>query len=147
MSLLLDALKPTESELGAGVESEALEPPERALDRPEPPDRSEPLDGPATLALLVSKSGAQTALSLVPTSSNATDPPASAAKFVAHDPLESRPLGPSLVGPAPVGLGLAGPEPVAETARTAPNPERAPAAAAGRAAGAAPAPGAHGRRD
>jgi Flp pilus assembly protein TadD len=131
MSLLLDALRPTESDLGAGVEPEASEPQE------------EPLDGPATLALLASKptarSNAETTLSLVPASGMATDPAASAPEFRAPAPVESS-HGPSLVEPASVGLGLVGPEPVAEIARTVPNPGRVPGAAAGRTAEAASAP-------
>jgi Flp pilus assembly protein TadD len=122
MSLLLDALKSTEAEESrAGVEPDASELPE------------EPLDGPATLALLASRpsartnaeTNAQTILSLVPTSGIAT--------------VESSVPGPSLVEPAPAGLGLAAP--VAEIAFTAPNPERAPSASTGRIAAAAPAPG------
>jgi Flp pilus assembly protein TadD len=133
MSLLLDALKPTEAEdSGAGIKPEASE------------SQEEPLDGPATLALLASRpiahTNSQTTLSLVPASSIATVPAASAEPLDLA-PVESSPPGPSLVGPAPVGLGLAAPEPVAEIARTVPNPERAPGAAAGRTAEAAPAPG------
>jgi len=110
MSLLLDALKSTEVEdAGAGVEPEASESPE------------EPLDGPATLALLASRPiaqpNAETALSLVPAA-------------------ESGPI-----GPAPIGLGFAAPGPVVEIARTVSNPERASGAAAGRTAEAAPAQG------
>jgi Flp pilus assembly protein TadD len=134
MSLLLDALKPTEAEdSGAGVEPEASE------------SQEEPLDGPATLALLASRpiahTNSQTTLSLVPTSGIATVPAASAPEPLDPAPVESSPLGPSLVGSAPVGLGLAAPEPVAEIARTVPNPERALGAAAGRTAEAPPAPG------
>jgi Flp pilus assembly protein TadD len=111
MSLLLDALKPTEAEdSGAGVEPEASE------------SQEEPLDGPATLALLASKpsarNNAETILSLVPTSGMATDPPASV---------------PEALPPAPTL--------VAEVARTVSNPEHAPGPSAGRTAEAARAPG------
>ncbi|HWS62526.1 MAG TPA: hypothetical protein VN325_07215 [Steroidobacteraceae bacterium] len=134
MSLLLDALKPTEAEVSDdGVNPEASE------------SQEEPLDGPATLALLASRpiahANSQTTLSLVPTSSIATVPAASAPEPLDPAPVESSPLGPGLVGPAPVGLGLAAPEPIAEIARSVPNPERAPGAAAARTAEAAPAPG------
>jgi len=124
MSLLLDALKSTEAEPGAadgpGVEPEAWGPEE------------EPLDGPATLALLASKPSAQTdaetTLSLVPASGIAAAPAATALEQFGPGPVESSLLGPSLVGPAPAGLGLAAPAPVVEIARTVPNP--GPAAAA-----------------
>jgi Flp pilus assembly protein TadD len=134
MSLLLDALKSTEAEESSvGVEPEASE------------SQEEPLDGPATLALLASRpiahSNSQTSLSLVPTSGTATVPAVSTLEFLAPGPLGFSPIAPSLVGPAPVGLGLVGPEPVVEIARTVPNPERAPGAAAGRTAETAPAPG------
>jgi Flp pilus assembly protein TadD len=120
MSLLLDALKSTEAEPGAadgpGVEPEAWGPEE------------EPLDGPATLALLASKPTAQTdaetTLSLVPTSGIAAAPAATAREQF---------------GPGPVESSL--PEPVVEIARTVPNPERAPGATAGRTAEIALAPG------
>jgi Flp pilus assembly protein TadD len=133
MSLLLDALKSTESDVGEGVEPGASEPQE------------EPLDGPATLALLASRPIAQTnaatTLSLVPTSGIATIPATSAPDQSGPDPVESSLLGPSLIGPAPAGLGLAAPAPVVEIARTVPNPERAPGATTGRTAEAASAPG------
>jgi Flp pilus assembly protein TadD len=132
MSLLLDALKSTEAEeSGAGVEPEASE------------SLEEPLDGPATLALLASKPNAQTTLSLVPTFSNATEAAASAPDLLTSVPVDSSPSEPILAGSAPAGLALAAPAPApaAETARTAPNPERAPGAAAGRTAEAPPAPG------
>jgi Flp pilus assembly protein TadD len=108
MSLLLDALKSTEAEESdAGVEPETSEPQE------------EPLDGPATLALLASRpiahTNVQTTLSLVPTSGDPTVPAVSAPEFLA-------------------------PGPVAEIARTVPNPERAPGATTGRTPEAAPAP-------
>jgi Flp pilus assembly protein TadD len=129
MSLLLDALKPTEAEeSGAGIEPEASE------------SQEEPLDGPATLALLASKPIAQTTLSLVPTSSIATVPATSVPELLDAAPVESSPLGPSLVGPAPAGFGLAAPEPVAEIASPPPSPERAPPTIAGRTAETAPAP-------
>jgi Flp pilus assembly protein TadD len=128
MSLLLDALKPTEPEpdaaAGPGVEPEAWGPEE------------EPLDGPATLALLAQKPTAQTILSLVPTSGIATAPPESAAELFGSAVVE-----PSPVAAAPVGLGLVAPEPAAEMARTAPTPKRAHSAAAGRTAEGASAPG------
>jgi tetratricopeptide (TPR) repeat protein len=143
MSLLLDALKSTEPEpaatADAGVEPHAPEPAEELL------------DGRATLALLLSKPGAQTTFSLVPSSSVETVPPASVPELLGPTPLdppfpepshgEPSRVGPSPVGPAPVGLGLAAaaPAPVAEIARAAPNAERAPGAAA---APAPPAPGA-----
>jgi tetratricopeptide (TPR) repeat protein len=138
MSLLLDALKPTEAEdSGAGVEPEAAE------------LQEEPLDGPATLALLASRpSGrtnaqahAETILSLVPTSGIAPVPAASAPEQFGPGPVESSVLGPSLVEPAPAALALAAPAPVAE-ARIAPNPERSPSASPARIAEAAPTPGA-----
>jgi Flp pilus assembly protein TadD len=136
MSLLLDALKSTETvQSGAGVEPEASE------------SQEEPLDGPATLALLASRpsartnaqTNAETILSLVPTSGIATVPAASAPEQFGPGPVESSALGPGLVEPAPAGLGLAAP--VAEIARIAPNPERAPSASTGRTAEAAPTPG------
>jgi Flp pilus assembly protein TadD len=106
MSLLLDALKSTDSDTDSGAEPEAAE------------LQEEPLDGPATLALLASKptaqTNAETILSLVPTSGMATDLP-----------------------PAPAGLGFTAPAPVAEMARA----ERAPGVTAGRSAEAARAPG------
>jgi Flp pilus assembly protein TadD len=127
MSLLLDALKSTEADVGEGVEPGASE------------LQEEPLDGPATLALLASRpiahTNSQTTLSLVPTSGTATVPATFAPEFLAPGPVESSPIGP------PVGLGLVGPEPVAEIVRTVPNPERAPGATAGRTAEAASAPG------
>jgi len=124
MSLLLDALKSTEAAPDAadssGVAPEAWGPEE------------EPLDGPATLALLASKPTAQTdaetTLSLVPASGIAAAPAATALEQFGPGPVESSLLGPSLVGPAPAGLGLAAPAPVVEVARTVPNP--GPAAAA-----------------
>jgi Flp pilus assembly protein TadD len=141
MSLLLDALKPTEPEpaatADAGVEPHSPEPQEELL------------DGRATLALLLSKPGAQTTLSLVPTSSVETVPPASVPEFPGSTPeeprfpepsrAEPRHVGPSPVGPAPAGPGLAAsaPAPVVEIARAAPNAERAPGAAAAPASGAA----------
>jgi Flp pilus assembly protein TadD len=145
MSLLLDALKSTEPEpaatADAGVEPHAPEPPEELL------------DGRATLALLLSKPSAQTTLSLVPSSSVETVPPASVPELLGStrldppfpEPSHGEPgrVGPSPVGPAAAGLGLAAaaaaPAPVAEIARAAPNAERAPGAAA---APAPPAPGA-----
>ena len=125
MSLLLDALKPTEAEeTGAGVEPEASE------------SQEEPLDGPATLALLASKpnarNNAETILSLVPTSGMATDPPASVPELLPA-PVESSLLEPSLVGSAPAGLGFTAPAPGAAPGRTAeapPAPGRAAAAPA-----------------
>jgi hypothetical protein len=131
MSLLLDALKSTESDSGVGVEPEASEPQE------------EPLDGPATLALLASKStagNAETTLSLVPTAGIATDPATSAPDLLGSAAMESSLPGPSLVEPAPAGLGLVGPESVAEMTRTVPYSERPSSATAGRTAAAAPAP-------
>jgi Flp pilus assembly protein TadD len=135
MSLLLDALKSTGSDTDAGVEPEAAE------------LQQEPLDGPATLALLASRpsartnaeSNAQTILSLVPTSGIATVPAASAPEQFGPGPVESSVPGPSLVEPAPAGL--AAPAPAAEIALTAPNLERAPSASTGRIAAAALAQG------
>ncbi len=94
MSLLLDTLKSTAAEdPGAGVEPEASE------------SQEEPLDGPATLALLASRPiaqpNAETTLSLVPTSGMTTDPPAAAPERLAPAPVESSLLEPSLVGAAP----------------------------------------------
>lgn len=124
MSLLLDALKSTEPGPAATADA-GVEPPV-----PEP--QEELLDGRATLALLLSKPGAQTTLSLVPAS--AAEP-----RFPEPNRAEPSHVGPSPVGPAPAGLGLAAPAPVVEIARAAPNAERAPglAAPASGAAGAA----------
>jgi Flp pilus assembly protein TadD len=128
MSLLLDALKRTDSDSDAGVEPETSEPQE------------EPLDGPATLALLVSKQNAQTPLSLVPASGTAVLPPASAAEQFSPGLVEPEPSFPdaSLAASGPAGVAL--PEPVVEMARTVPTPERVASVTPARTAAAAPAP-------
>ena len=82
MSLLLDALKSTEPGPAATADA-GVEPPV-----PEP--QEELLDGRATLALLLSKPGAQTTLSLVPTTSVETVPPPSVPEFLGSTPVEPR---------------------------------------------------------
>jgi len=128
MSLLLDALKRTESDSDAGVGPETSEPQE------------EPLDGPATLALLVSKPAAQTTLSLVPTSGMAALPLASAAEQFSPGLVEPEPTFPEASLAASVPAGVAAPEPVVEMARTAATPERTAPVTAARTAEAVPTP-------